>query len=1132
MKRFVAATAVLAACTAPILGQTVTGAVRGTVTDPSGAIVPGAKVTVTNVATSVSATATTDSAGQYAIRNLQIGQYKLAVQAGGFSEASYGPFALEIDQTAKVDVPLSVGGATTTVEVIGEMQPILQTENATTGETFTQNTINSLPLNGRDFAQLTVFSPGVISTNYSAYGGSNSTERATSADSSPNVNGNRQQSNNYLLDGQEINENLNNTIGYNPSPDALEQVRVISSNANAEFGNVNGGDVVSVTKSGTNQVHGSVFGFLENWNLNANSWNNNFAGVSKDQSNYTQTIFGATLGGPILKNRLFFFVDYEGFRRHDGGLAAVSVAPAAFRTGDLSSLLNTSLTGLNAPLQLFNTQNAGGPVAYANNQVPITSPVALYLFAHPEVYPLPNHAAGDQLGILNNYFGPTRTSRRNDQGDVKIDWHLHQSDVVSGRYTQGVASDVQTQVPLAVQFPTGSDYPDHLGTVNWTHTFTPRIVNLARASYARIRFNSGVSVDPSGQFGFNGNALVGIPSMAQQTQGFSQQLFTNGASAGVGSITNVGVNPSPEIFIDNVFEYADDLTVERGRHLFKLGVQVTRYQQNSFYPGNNGELGYMNYTGQFTSQPGSSTTYGFADFLTNNVYESAVGQVVGRTGQRQYRDAAYVQDDWKVTDKLTLNLGVRYEYDQPIYEVNNKEANLNLTPGLPTAQAIQYAGVNGNSQALYDPVYTNIMPRIGFAFQAKPRLVLRGGYGTTNYLEGTGANLRLTQNPPFHNDFDSIASIPANTGQGYSQGNPLHASDGFPTTVLPVTTFYAWRKNLRPAVIQEFTVGTEYQFSNSETITAAYVGETGHHLTDPVYANQLTAPGVAAPYANVVGQGGVVKVTASDSAMNYQSLQVVFRQRLQAGLELTANYTYAKSLTDDIGYYGTSNTQQQYYQQNAYDLASEWGPSGSDVRHALTVSGTYALPYGHGRMFGANSNAVLNEVLGGWKVSGTNVTYSGFPVTITSPANYSNTVFAYTGAARPVRLRQPVIRDQKVGHWFGTDPTITNPCSLGTDGNAVDNGQCAYAPQPLTGFGNVRPSTMRSPGFLNFDFAFQKGFAVYHEHRVDFRADLFNTFNIASYGNPDNNITDTNFGQITDTRSGPRNIQFELKYAF
>ena len=331
----------LAACS-PALAQTVTGAVRGIITDPSGAIVPGAKVTAINTSTGVKTLDTTNQAGEYSIRFLQIGHYKLTVEAAGFESASYGPFSLEIDQTAKVDIPLSVGSANTTVEVKGDVQPILQTENATNGETFTENTINSVPLNGRDFAQLTVFTPGAVSTGYGTFGtvsgsSSNSSERSTNDNNEANVNGSRQQSNNYLLDGQEINENINNTIGYSPSPDSLEQIRVIASNANAEFGNVNGGEVVMVMKSGSNSFHGSAFGFLSNDKLNANSWVNNQGGVPK--AAYTQTIFGGTFGGPIIKDKLFFFVNYEAFRYHSSGEANFSVVPAAFRTGDLSALL-------------------------------------------------------------------------------------------------------------------------------------------------------------------------------------------------------------------------------------------------------------------------------------------------------------------------------------------------------------------------------------------------------------------------------------------------------------------------------------------------------------------------------------------------------------------------------------------------------------------------------------------------------------------------------------------------------------------------------------------------------------------------------------------------------------------------
>jgi hypothetical protein len=1111
--------------------QTITGSITGVVTDATGAVVPGATVAVTNTDTGVTVTVPTNSSGIYNIRFLQIGKYTVVTKASGFTAQSYGPFSLEIDQVAKVDVALKVGADNTTVQVNVEAQPILNTENATLGETFTENTINNVPLNGRDFSELTVYTPGAVSTDFAAFGGQQSTERDTNGSTVANVNGNRAQSNNYLLDGQEINENLNNTVGYTPSPDSLEQIQVISSNANAEFGNVNGGDIVMVTKSGTNHFHGSVFGFLENYQLDANSWTNKDNVDITPRNPFTQTIFGGTVGGPIFKDKLFFFLDYEGYREHTGGLATFSVAPAAFRglsatancpigDADLSSLKTVS------GIQLYNTQNPGGPVPYANNCVPITNPVALYLFAHPNVYPLPNNPTGDPLGIQNNFSGPSGQFQRNDQGDVKIDWHFRTKDVISGRYSQGYAQDGQTKEPIAVEFPSASNYPDHLFSTDWTHTFSPAVVNSLRASYARIRYNSGVTTDPSGVFNLQGNSVVGIPSQAQQTAGFSQQNFSNAGttSSGVGQISSVGANPTPEVFIDNVFQYGDNLTWQKGKHLIKIGAELTRYQQNSFYPGNDGELGSFSYTGQFSAPPPtdgtSPATYGFADFLGNQAYEASVGQVVGRTGQRQYRNAYFVQDDYKIKSNLTINIGLRWEYDQPIYEVNNKEANIKITTAtveyaghIPTANTFANATVCP-TRACYNGTYSDFMPRVGFSYQPMHKMVVRGGYGITTYLEGTGANLRLTQNPPYHNDFDTIASVPISNDGTYSEGSPVLTSNGFPLNVPPVTTFYAWKSNLQSAIIQEFSLTTEYQLTNTSSIQVGYVGEIGKHLVDPAYANQLTSPTATAPFASIVGQGGVVKVTASDSSLSYNALQAIFRQRLTAGLELTANYTYSKALTDDIGYYGASDIQQQYYQQNVYDIHGDWGPAGDDVRQAFSATGTYTLPYGHGQKFGQNANYLFQELFGGWKVSASSIAYTGFPVTVSSPAEYSNEVFAYTGAARPDQIAPVRIQGRSLTHWFGT------------------TAQASYSTQPANAFGNVKTGTLRAPGFFNVDGAVQKNFKTWQDQSLDFRADFFNAFNIASYGNPDNGMTDANFGQISSTRSLERHIQFELKYQF
>ena len=1126
MKRLRVPILLLSLCLPPLQGmaQTVTGTIRGTITDPNGAHVPGAAVTATNTASAVATATKTNDAGEYSIRFLPIGQYKITVLSPGFEAATYGPFALEIDQTAKVDVSLRVGAASATIDVSGKMEPILDTENATLGETFTENTINSVPLNGRDFSQLTVYTPGAVAPGFSSFGGSDSTERNIDAGNQVSVDGNRQQSNNYLLDGQEINENINNMIAYSPSPDALAEIRVIESNANAEFGNVNGGTVLANMKSGGNHLHGSAFGYLKNDRLDANSWSNDQNMIPKND--YTTAQYGGTLGGPMLRNKLFFFVDYEAMRYHSAGGTTSSVIPAAFRTGDLSALLTPGSLAP-GPTQLYDTTTidptTGQPKAYTNNQITITNPVALYLFSNPKAYPLPNHPAnsGDPLGINGNFVGPGASFSENDQGDAKVDWQLRPTDRLSFRYSQGYAADGTTADPLPVNFPIANNYPDHFFDSNWIKTISPTMVNSFTASYGRIKFNNGVSTDPSGIFGLTGNQLVGIPGNPQKTAGFSSQNF-NGTS-GNGYPSGFGTNPSPEIFVDNVFGYADSFTLQKGRHLMKFGGEFLRYQQNSFYPGNDGELGAFNYTGAYTANPyaTNSTLYPLADFLLDRVQDVQIGAVSGLTGQRQWRDGIFAQDDFKLNAKLTINLGVRWEFDQPIYEVNNKMANVNMQ----TLQ-IEYAGVDGNSRALYDPDYKQFQPRVGFAYQATSRFVIRGGYGISSYLEGTGANLRLTQNPPFHTDFEQTGVNP-NTAGGYSPGVYYQASNGFPTTQVPTTTFYIWPKELKPAQTQEFSLTTEYQIAHASTIQVGYVGILGHHLTDPYWGNQWTSPTATAPYASIVGQGGVAKITGTESASGYNGLQAVFRQRLTAGLELTANYTLSHSMTDNIGFYGVYNIWSgQYYQQDAYNPKGEWGPAGSDTRHNISVTGVYDLPFGRGRAMGANSNPVVNSAIGGWRLSGAQVYYSGFPVTVSSPANYSSLVNAFTGAARPNQLRPLKIVDRTINAYWGTAVQGTS-C-----GPNQDDGNCVYAQQPNDAFGTVKPGSLRGPSFQNIDMAVLKSFPAWHENRIEFRADFFNAFNIADYAAPDSGMTDGNFGQITGTVSNNRSTQLSLKYVF
>src|SRR6202522_451506 len=378
-------------CAPAMHAQTVTGAVTGIITDPSGAVVPAAKVVAHNMDTGVDSTATTNNAGSYNIKFLPIGRYQVSVEATGFGKETVPPFTLEILQTAAFNIQMKVGGADQTVNV-SEAAPILNTNDATLGETITANTIQNFPLNGLDFSALTLYVPGAVNTTGTS--GTTSIERSTQYTDSIQLNGNRAQANNYTLDGIDLNETFNNLIAYSPAPESLQEIKVLTANSPADYSNVNGAGVVSVLKSGTNQFHGSAYGYLQDYRLNANSWTNKHADPIIPTNSFSQDQFGGTFGGPIKRDKLFFFVDYLGSRFHTGGTSTASVFTQAMRGGDFSALL----AGSN-PIQLYDPLNGFAPYA-GDTGVPITNPVATYLFAHPNLYPLPNATPSD--GIAAN----------------------------------------------------------------------------------------------------------------------------------------------------------------------------------------------------------------------------------------------------------------------------------------------------------------------------------------------------------------------------------------------------------------------------------------------------------------------------------------------------------------------------------------------------------------------------------------------------------------------------------------------------------------------------------------------------------------------------------------------------------
>ncbi len=745
-------------------GQTVTGTVTGTVTDQSGAVIPGATVLAHNMDTGVDSSASSDAAGVYRIGFLPIGRYQLTVSANGFGTETVPAFQLEALQTASFNVKLSAGSVSTTVSVSASAT-ILNTNDASLSSTFTSNTIQNFPLNGLDFSALTLYVPGSVST--AGTSGTTSIERSTYYTDSVNLNGNRAQANNYTLDGIDMNETFNNLISYSPAPEALQEIKVLTANSPADYGNVNGGGVVSILKSGTNQFHGSAYGYVQDHSLNANSWANNHANPIVPVNSYSQSQFGGTFGGPIKRDKLFFFIDYLGARYHKGGTGQASVFSEAMRNGDFSALL----AGSN-PIQLYDPLNNFAPYP-GNMGVPIVNPVAKYLFANPSLYPLPNATPTDGI-VNNNLQGQQRSYKTNNQGDIKIEYDPRASDKITGFFSISDAYDGQTAL-LPITFPGINVFPTKLSGANWVHIFSPAIVNSARIGFTRTKWNEGLPQDPTGKFGTSGNAKVGITFPNQAYDGFSYQNISGG-------ISGVGTPAFDGGLIDNTFSYIDDLTWQHGRHTLNFGVQALRYQNNYPTSNNNGYLGSLFYPGPFSSNPSlpNAGGYGGADFVLDRVSSAKTTLSSVNVGQRQWRTAFYVNDDYKLMPNLTINIGVRYEYDEPWIESNNKTGNVDLTTGqviyaghIPTG-APAGSGVCSN-RGCYDSNFDQIMPRLGFAYSANDRLVVRGGYGATSFFEGNSSNQRLTSITPFIQavNVTTIAPTPGNPG------DPRTAEQGF-----------------------------------------------------------------------------------------------------------------------------------------------------------------------------------------------------------------------------------------------------------------------------------------------------------------------------------------------------------------
>ena len=1055
-----------------LVAQTNFASFTGTIRDKDGSPVPSVGVTATNVATQVKYSATSNDQGLYTISALPIGDYKVRAELQGFRVYETSPIKLESGQTARVDITMQLGFEQS-IEVTG-VAPILQTQDAVVGEVISETTIKNMPLNGRNFSQLSLLLPGVMTTAPDTF-----TEPKNFGQGRPYVNGQREQENNYTLDGVDMNEAIDNLLPYQPSPDALAEVRVETNNYSAEFGNVAGAVIGSTIKSGTNELRGSGFEYWRDSSMAANSWDNNRGGAEK--LDLSQHIFGFTLGGPFMRNKLFFFGDYQSFIRDRPGEQVVSVAPEAWRRGDFSAVgvtIRDPATGL----------------PFSSNIIPSDrfSPIARAVLADQRLYPLPTLP-----GDTNNLVTGSSDKQRAHQGDFKVDANLTSNDRMFGRISYQKYKSEPERRALESQLAGTNDSPFLGLAYNWTRTLGANAVNELLGGFTHVKFQT-IPVDWAG-IG-DANATIGIPG-GQRIPGLSNF-----------NIGNVGFGDSGITEFNDIKSYqlAEKFSIFKGRHQLKFGGRWLYQQQGFWYSGNEGVLGHFNYTGAFTG-------FAFADFLLDRVAQKGRGGDVSPYTHLQHRVGIFAQDDFRIRNDLTLNLGLAWEYTSPLVEKDDRQANIDLNTG-----RVLIAGRDGNSRALYDAYYGGFEPRVGAAWTPNDKWVVRGGFGIVQYMEGTGKNLRLPQNPPFY--FEGQRSFDATTGAGTAA---IGFEDVTPNVEGgPGTLYRIFAPDLRPQLTKQWNVFVERQIAKALSAQVGYVGSRSSHMVVPFDFNQPEPdPGPVAtwrpldqrrPLYALNPNVGTTSGTNSIGVGAYDALQASVRQRPADGLEFLASYTYGKALSDNVGYYGVGWGQtavQGFYYLDSTDPLRDYGPSPYDVRHMFSFAANYELPFGKERKYGTDWSGAKNALLGGWHVNSIFQARTGLALTVWDSAGQS--LQATRSNERPNRL-----------------------CEGGLSGAGVDDRWLdinCFAHAPAGQFGDSGSGILHGPGYWNWDLGLGKHFYIEERRYVTFRIEAFNVLNhpnfalqqgAADMGDP------TSFGRILNTFSAPRVVELVLKFTF
>jgi len=1058
-----AAALLLLVMAAPAFAQVDRATLTGIVRDPSDAVIAGALVRVTNLATNSLVTTTTTAEGTYLVVNLAPGQYLLQVEAQGFQRFEQ-TVSLEVGARSRLDLSLAVGSVGETVTVEG-VTPLLNTENAVLGTVVTRQEVDKLPLAIRNWDDLLALVPGVQSDRYTEQAGGTSSGRTGGV----SVHGNRSLQNNFLLDGVANNSFSTNvqeltTQISRPSVDAIEEFKVVTSPYAAEYGWSPGAAIIVNTRSGTNSLRGTAYDFFRNDALDANNFFAKRANQPKPTNSQNQ--FGGNLGGPLVPNRAFFFADFEATRIEQGVLRTGRVMTENERNGIFSgaAAVRDPQTGLPFP----------------NNVIPAgrIDPVAAQIVA---MLPAPNAAGG------NNFIRQPNVEDRSERYLARVDIPLGNDNIFFRyirsdrvRYVPGFLGGLLDGTSTSAW---GRNFLDSNAFVaGWTKVLGNALVNEARFSYA-----AGTNDGRQDPFGEDGNSQIGF-------RGVPPDPRVVGGIVGIdisGHIRLGSPNFMPKFQNTEQFQYLNTLTWLRGRHQVKVGADVMWPMKNEYFDVAP-TRGNLSFNGVFTGNA-------FADFLLGYAQRAQLTNVLV-VNQRLWSTSFFVQDDWKVSDALTMNLGVRYDFMSPPLEADNRMANFDPNAnggagGLVFAQAGSL-----RDRALVNPDKNNFAPRVGVVYKLSERTILRGGYGVFyNQFERIGSEDQLALNPPGLRSVDVSAASGATTPV-------LLLRDGFPgdfseRLVIGNLMLRSADPNAPRTMVQQFGGGMERQMGGAFVVSADVIGSRTRNLAVLRNLNQ-PLPGTRdangpRPFPTF---GSNVQWREMTGEGNYKGLDLSFEKRFSQGYSYRASYTLSEARDQAPEHLNAASGRPQ----NGRDLAAWEGPSDFDIRHRLVGNFIVELPFGPGKPM--LQDGVAGKILGGWLVSGIYSSRSGRPVTI----------FQFTNNVGPGAEGLPnLIGDPKgpqtVEQWYN---------------------KAAFELVPSGTFGNAGRNILRGPGWVTFDMSVQRRIAFTDRVNATLRWDVFNLFDRANLGLPDRNITSANAGVISTLAGDPRVMQLSVRLGF